>query len=157
MAVYLLNINGMVQRINASPKMPLLWVLRETLALTGTKFGCGKGFCGACTVHIDGEAVRACITTVEQVKDKTILTIEGLSTDNSHPVQQAWIKHQVSQCGYCQSGQIMAAAALLKKHGVLTELLIEQEMSTVLCRCGTYQRIKKAILDASHQYHANET
>ena len=154
MAVYELNINGKPQRVTASPRMPLLWVLRDTLALTGTKFGCGKGFCGACTVHVDGEAVRACITPIEQVKDRPILTIEGLSADNSHPVQQAWLRHQVSQCGYCQSGQIMAAAALLQKHPQVTPELIEQEMNSVLCRCGTYQRIKQAILEAARHTHA---
>jgi isoquinoline 1-oxidoreductase alpha subunit len=153
MSVYILNINGKPHQVTVPENMPLLWVLRENIGLTGTKFGCGKGFCGACTVHAGGEAIRSCITTIEQIKDKPIVTIEGLSTDNSHPLQQVWITHQVSQCGYCQSGQIMAAAALLKKHAVLTEQLIEQEMDSVLCRCGTYQRIKQAILHASHQSH----
>ena len=156
MPVYTLNINGKPQRIKASKNMPLLWVLRENLGLTGTKFGCGKGFCGACTVHAGGEAIRSCITRIEEVKDKEIITIEGLSTDNSHPLQQAWIQHQVSQCGYCQSGQIMTAAALLKKHATVTEQIIEQEMDTVLCRCGTYQRIKQAILHAARQRHEQE-
>lgn len=153
MSVYILNINGKPHKVTAPKNMPLLWVLRENIGLTGTKFGCGKGFCGACTVHAEGEAIRSCITTVEQIKDKAIVTIEGLSSNNSHPLQQAWIQHQVSQCGYCQSGQIMAAAALLKKYSSLTEQIIEQEMDTVLCRCGTYQRIKQAILHASQQPH----
>ena len=154
MSVYILNINGKSHQVSASENMPLLWILRDNIGLTGTKFGCGKGFCGACTVHAGGEAIRSCITPIAEVKDKEIITIEGLSADNSHPLQQAWIKHQVSQCGYCQSGQIMAAAALLKKNAVVTEQLIEQEMDNVLCRCGTYQRIKQAILQASQQTNA---
>jgi isoquinoline 1-oxidoreductase alpha subunit len=156
MSVYTLNINGKPHKVNASKKMPLLWILREVIGLTGTKFGCGKGFCGACTVHADGEAIRSCMTRLEEVKDKAIVTIEGLSADNSHPLQQAWKKNQVSQCGYCQSGQIMAAAALLKKYGTLTEQIIEHEMDGVLCRCGTYQRIKQAILEAAQQVHAQK-
>jgi isoquinoline 1-oxidoreductase alpha subunit len=156
MSVYELNINGIPHQVSAAENMPLLWVLREKIGLTGTKFGCGKGLCGACTVHAGGEAIRACITSIEQVKDKPILTIEGLSSDNTHPLQQAWITHQVSQCGYCQSGQIMAAAALLKKYPSLTEQIIEQEMNSVLCRCGTYQRIKQAILHASAQIHEHK-
>ena len=153
MAVYTLNINGKSHKVDASPNMPLLWVLRDDIGLTGAKFGCGKGFCGACTVHAGGEAIRACITRIEDIKDQAIVTIEGLSTNNTHPLQQAWIKHQVTQCGYCQSGQIMAAAALLNKHANVTEQLINQVMSGVLCRCGTYQRIKQAILDAAQQHH----
>lgn len=156
MSVYILNINGKSHQVSASENMPLLWILRDNIGLTGTKFGCGKGFCGACTVHAGGEAIRSCITPIAEVKDKEIITIEGLSADNSHPLQQAWIKHQVSQCGYCQSGQIMAAAALLKKNAVVTEQLIEQEMDNVLCRCGTYQRIKQAILQASQQTNAQK-
>lgn len=156
MSVYILNINGKSHQVSASENMPLLWILRDNIGLTGTKFGCGKGFCGACTVHAGGEAIRSCITPIAEVKDKEIITIEGLSADNSHPLQQAWIKHQVSQCGYCQSGQIMAAAALLKKNAVVTEQLIEQEMDNVLCRCGTYQRIKQAILQASKQTNAQK-
>ena len=156
MSVYILNINGKSHQVSASENMPLLWILRDNIGLTGTKFGCGKGFCGACTVHAGGEAIRSCITPIAEVKDKAIITIEGLSADNSHPLQQAWIKHQVSQCGYCQSGQIMAAAALLKKNAVVTEQLIEQEMDNVLCRCGTYQRIKQAILQASKQTNAQK-
>ena len=151
MPTYELNINGKPYGIKTAENMPLLWVLREIVGLTGTKFGCGKGFCGACTVHADGNAIRACITPVSAIQGQAIVTIEGLSADNTHPLQVAWQKHQVTQCGYCQSGQIMAAAALLKKYGALNTQLIEQEMNSVLCRCGTYQRIKQAILEASQQ------
>jgi len=156
MPVYSLQINGKRHRVDVSAAMPLLWVLRDIIGLNGTKFGCGKGFCGACTVHAGDEAIRACITRVDEIKDKPIVTIEGLSSDNSHPLQQAWLKHQVSQCGYCQSGQIMAAAALLKKYGALDEALVIREMDGVLCRCGTYQRIKQAILDASREIHGRK-
>ncbi len=153
MSAYTLTINGKPHKVTTSPHTPLIWVLRDIIGLTGTKFGCGKGFCGACTVHAGGKAIRSCITRVEDIKDQPIVTIEGLSADNSHPLQQAWIKHQVTQCGYCQSGQIMAAAALLNQHKAVTEPLIEQAMSSVLCRCGTYQRIRQAILDAAQQRH----
>jgi len=153
MSVYTLTINGKPHKVTSSPNMPLIWVLRDSLGLTGTKFGCGKGFCGACTVHAGGKAIRSCITRVEDIKDQPIVTIEGLSADNSHPLQQAWIRHQVTQCGYCQSGQIMAAAALLDQHEPVSEQLIDQVMSGVLCRCGTYQRIRQAILDAAQQRH----
>jgi len=153
MSVYTLTINGKPHKLTSSPNMPLIWVLRDSLGLTGTKFGCGKGFCGACTVHAGGKAIRSCITRVEDIKDQPIVTIEGLSADNSHPLQQAWSKHQVTQCGYCQSGQIMAAAALLDQHEPVSEQLIDQAMSGVLCRCGTYQRIRQAILDAAQQRH----
>jgi len=153
MSVYTLTINGKPHKVTSSPNMPLIWVLRDSLGLTGTKFGCGKGFCGACTVHAGGKAIRACITRVDDIKDQPIVTIEGLSADNSHPLQQAWNKHQVTQCGYCQSGQIMAAAALLDQHEPVSEQLIDQVMSGVLCRCGTYQRIRQAILDAAQQRH----
>jgi len=156
MSSYSLQVNGKLHQVEVSAQMPLLWVLREVIGLTGTKFGCGKGFCGSCTVHAGDEAVRACITTVEEVKDKPILTIEGLSHDNSHPLQQAWLKHQVSQCGYCQSGQIMAAAALLKKYGTLDEQIVEREMDGILCRCGSYQRIRQAILAAARERHADK-
>lgn len=156
MSAYKLNINGKPYPVQAPKHMPLLWVLREVLGLTGTKFGCGKGFCGACTVHADGEAIRACITPIDAIKSKAIVTIEGLSPDNSHPLQQAWKQHQVSQCGYCQSGQIMTAAALLAKYETLTEAIVEQEMDGVLCRCGTYQRIKQAILSAAQHAHAEK-
>ena len=154
MSAYTLKINGQAYPVEASNNMPLLWVLRESIGLTGTKFGCGKGFCGACIVHADGEVVHSCITPVEAVKDKAIVTIEGLSPDNTHPLQLAWKQHQVSQCGYCQSGQIMAAAALLQRYEHLTEAIVEREMDGVLCRCGTYQRIKQAILTAARHVHA---
>jgi len=157
MAAYTLNINGKQHQVQASKQMPLLWILREDIGLTGTKFGCGKGFCGACTVHADGEAIHACTTRVEDIKDKAIVTIEGLSPDNSHPLQLAWKQFQVAQCGYCQSGQIMAAAALLKKYHTLTEAVVEREMDGILCRCGSYQRIKQAILSAAHRTHVAKT
>ena len=156
MSVYSLQVNGKFHRVEVSGNMPLLWVLREVIGLTGTKFGCGEGYCGSCTVHAGDETVRACITRIEEVKDKPILTIEGLSSDNSHPLQRAWLQHQVSQCGYCQSGQIMTAAALLKKYGSLDEQLVVREMDGVLCRCGSYQRIKQAILSASRERHGDK-
>lgn len=157
MPSYTLNINGKAHKVQTSANMPLLWVLRDNIGLTGAKFGCGKGFCGACTVHADGNPIRACITPVEAIKDRAILTIEGLSADNNHPLQRAWKQHQVSQCGYCQSGQIMAAAALLDRHETITEAAIEQEMDGVLCRCGSYQRIKQAILSAAQERHGKKS
>ncbi|MES2259872.1 MAG: (2Fe-2S)-binding protein [Pseudomonadota bacterium] len=126
------------------PDTPLLWVLRESARLTGTKYGCGIGICGACTVHIDGEPVRSCSVTAASVAGRRVTTIEGLSPDASHPVQRAWIKHDVPQCGYCQSGMIMAASALLKKHPHPTDAQIDEHM-TNLCRCATYHRIREAI------------
>jgi aerobic-type carbon monoxide dehydrogenase small subunit (CoxS/CutS family) len=125
--------------------MPLLWVLRDTLGMTGTKFGCGMALCGACTVHINGDAVRSCITQVSTIAGKTVTTIEGLSTDASHPVQAAWIEEDVPQCGYCQSGQIMTAASLLAKKAQPTDADIDEAMRGNICRCGTYQSIRKAI------------
>ena len=125
--------------------MPLLWVLRDYLGLTGTKYSCGISVCGACTVHMDGDQVRSCVTPVSSADGKSITTIEGLSKNNDHPVQKAWIAEQVPQCGYCQSGQIMAAASLLEKNPTPSDQEIDQAMSTVLCRCGTYPRVKKAI------------
>jgi aerobic-type carbon monoxide dehydrogenase small subunit (CoxS/CutS family) len=139
------SLNGKPQTVNVSPEMPLLWVLRDTLNLTGTKFGCGMALCGACTVHINGEAMRSCVTPVSQVAGKRVTTIEGLSKDNSHPVQRAWIEEDVPQCGYCQSGQIMSAVALLAKKPRPTDADIDDAMSGNICRCGTYQRIRKAI------------
>ena len=130
---------------SVSPDMPLLWVLRDVLDMTGTKFGCGMALCGACTVHINGEATRSCITPVSSVSGKTVLTIEGLSEDGSHPVQKAWIEEDVPQCGYCQSGQIMSAVALLAKKPHPSDTDIDDAMSGNICRCGTYQRIRKAI------------
>jgi len=139
------TLNGKSQTVDVSPDMPLLWVLRDTLNMTGTKFGCGMALCGACTVHINGEMTRSCITPVSAVAGKKVTTIEGLSADGSHPVQVAWIAEDVPQCGYCQSGQIMAAVALLAKKPHPTDADIDDYMSGNICRCGTYQRIRKAI------------
>ena len=145
MASIKFTLNSKPQTVDASPEMPLLWVLRDTLGMTGTKFGCGMALCGACTVHINGDAVRSCITQVSTVAGKTVTTIEGLSTDASHPVQAAWIEEDVPQCGYCQSGQIMSAASLLAKKAQPTDADIDEAMRGNICRCGTYQRIRKAI------------
>jgi isoquinoline 1-oxidoreductase subunit alpha len=145
MASIKFTLNGKPQTVDASPEMPLLWVLRDTLGMTGTKFGCGMALCGACTVHINGDAVRSCITQVSTVAGKTVTTIEGLSTDASHPVQAAWIEEDVPQCGYCQSGQIMTAASLLAKKAQPTDADIDEAMRGNICRCGTYQSIRKAI------------
>jgi isoquinoline 1-oxidoreductase subunit alpha len=139
------TLNGKAQTVDVSPDMPLLWVLRDTLNMTGTKFGCGMALCGACTVHINGEATRSCITTISSVSGKKVVTIEGLSADGSHPMQVAWIEEDVPQCGYCQSGQIMSAVALLAKKPKPTDADIDDFMSGNICRCGTYQRIRKAI------------
>jgi isoquinoline 1-oxidoreductase alpha subunit len=139
------KVNGKAVTVEVAPDTPLLWVLRDSLHLTGTKFGCGIGQCGACTVHIDGEAQKSCQLPVGAVAGKAITTIEGLSADGSHPVQQAWIAEQVPQCGYCQSGQIMQAASLLSKKPKPTDADIDDVMSENLCRCGTYQRIRRAI------------
>jgi aerobic-type carbon monoxide dehydrogenase small subunit (CoxS/CutS family) len=138
-------VNGKSTTVEVDPQTPLLWVLRDTLNMTGTKFGCGMALCGACTVHIDGTAARSCITPISSVAGKKILTIEGLSSDGTHPVQQAWIEEDVPQCGYCQSGQIMSAVALLEKKPNPTDADIDDAMSGNICRCGTYQRIRKAI------------
>ena len=139
------TLNGKSQSVDVDPQMPLLWVLRDTLNMTGTKFGCGMALCGACTVHINGEATRSCITPISAVAGKKITTIEGLSEDGNHPVQQAWIEIDVPQCGYCQCGQIMSAAALLTKKPNPSDADIDDFMSGNICRCGTYQRIRKAI------------
>ena len=139
------TLNGKSTTVNVDPQMPLLWVLRDTLNMTGTKFGCGMALCGACTVHINGEPSRSCIIPVSSVEGKKITTIEGLSEDGSHPVQRAWIAEDVPQCGYCQSGQIMSAVALLAKKAKPTDADIDDAMNGNLCRCGTYQRIRKAI------------
>jgi isoquinoline 1-oxidoreductase subunit alpha len=139
------TLNGKTQTVDVSPDMPLLWVLRDTLNMTGTKFGCGMALCGACTVHVNGEATRSCITPISSVSGKKVTTIEGISADGSHPVQQAWIAEDVPQCGYCQSGQIMSAVALLTKKSDPTDADIDDAMSGNICRCGTYQRIRKAI------------
>jgi isoquinoline 1-oxidoreductase subunit alpha len=145
MPSFALNINGQPTNIEAETEMPLLWVLRDLLGLTGTKFSCGEGLCGACTVLIDGTPTRSCITPVSSVTGKSIVTIEGLSPDGSHPLQKAWLEERVTQCGYCQPGQIMNAAALLQKNPKPTDTDIDAAMADVLCRCGTYQRIRKAI------------
>ena len=138
-------LNGKPQSVDVSPEMPLLWVLRDTLNMTGTKFGCGMALCGACTVHIEGAAARSCVTPVSAVAGEKITTIEGLSSDASHPVQQAWMETNVPQCGYCQPGQIMSAVALLAKKSSPTDADIDDAMSGNICRCGTYQRIRQAI------------
>ncbi len=140
-----LNVNDRDVSVDVDPGMPLLWVLRDTLALTGTKYGCGAALCGACTVHLADEAVRSCVTPVSAVGDRRVTTIEGLSRDRSHPVQQAWLELDVPQCGYCQSGQIMAATALLKRNPQPSDADIDAFMAGNLCRCGTYQRIRAAI------------
>ncbi len=146
-----LNINGRNMSVEASNDTPLLWVLREQLQMTGTKFGCGAGLCGACTVHVNGEAVRSCQTSVSDAAGKKITTIEGLSAKGDHPLQKAWILEQVPQCGYCQSGQIMQAAALLAKNKQPTREQIVTHMNGNLCRCGTYNGIVRAIQRASKE------
>lgn len=151
MAAIHLNINGKQQEVEADPKTPLLWVLREHLNLVGTKYGCGIAQCGACTVHLEGNAVRSCSLPVSAVANKKITTIEGLSEKGDHPVQKAWLEHDVAQCGYCQTGQIMSAVALLKTNPNPTDAQIEAGMSGNICRCGTYLRIKDAIKSVSSQ------
>jgi isoquinoline 1-oxidoreductase alpha subunit len=138
------NVNGKEVKVDVEAEMPLLWVLRDELGLTGTKYGCGISVCGACTVHIDGEPVRSCVLPNSAAAGKKITTIEGLSADSSHPIQKAWVQMQVPQCGYCQSGMIMAAAALLKSKKQPTDADIEQAMTNI-CRCGTYARVREAI------------
>lgn len=140
-----LTVNGKAQEVDVANDTPLLWVLRDTIGLTGTKYGCGMALCGACIVHVDGVATRSCITPVNAVSGKSVTTIEGLSSDRSHPVQQAWMEIDVPQCGYCQSGQIMSAAALLSKTAKPTDADIDAAMAGNICRCGTYPRIRKAI------------
>ncbi len=149
MATHSLQINGKTYTVEADPKMPLLWAIRDLVGLTGTKYGCGIAQCGACTVHLNGNPVRSCSLPISAAAKQKITTIEGLSTDNSHPVQQAWIAEQVPQCGYCQSGQIMAAAALLQRNPHPADKDIDMAMAGHLCRCGTYPRIRKAIKTAS--------
>ena len=139
-----LNINGKTHQVDVEPDTPLLWVIREQVGLTGTKYGCGVAACGACTVHLDGEPVRSCSMPVSAVSGRRVVTIEGLSTNSSHPVQKAWVELDVPQCGYCQSGQIMAAAALLAKKPKPTDKDIDEAMTNI-CRCGTYQRVRAAI------------
>ncbi|MDZ4753510.1 MAG: (2Fe-2S)-binding protein [Phycisphaerae bacterium] len=146
-----LTINGREHVVPAPDGMPLLWVLRDLLKLRGTKFGCGKALCGACTVHLDGVAVRSCVLPVERAVGKSVRTIEGLGDERLHPLQDAWLDHQVSQCGYCQSGQLMAAASLLERNPNPTSAEIDAEMSGILCRCGTYPRIRAAILSVAEK------
>lgn len=144
-----LNINGKTHQIDADPSTPLLWVLRDHLQLVGTKFGCGIASCGACTVHVEGQAIRSCVMPVSGLSGKNITTIEGLSENGDHPVQKAWLEHDVPQCGYCQSGQIMSAAALLAQNSKPTDEDIDNAMMGNICRCGTYVRIKEAIKTAA--------
>ena len=144
MAAITFVLNGTEQKVDVAPEMPLLWALRDVLGLTGTKFGCGAALCGACTVHIDGQPVRSCTTVMKGVAGKRVTTIEGLSADGTHPLQRAWVEEDVAQCGYCQAGQIMCAAALLARTPKPDDRAIDEAM-TNLCRCGTYQRIRAAI------------
>jgi isoquinoline 1-oxidoreductase alpha subunit len=146
-----LHINGRAQQVDVEPDMPLLWVLRDTLGLTGTKYGCGIAACGSCTVHVNGEPVRSCVTPVSKVGGSRVTTIEGLSRASSHPLQKAWIAEQVPQCGYCQSGQIMQAAALLAKNRNPSRAEIVKHMNGNICRCGTYHRIIAAIQRAARE------
>lgn len=155
MATLTLKINSKTHTIDVDPKMPLLWAIRDVIGLTGTKYGCGIAQCGACTVHLEGVPVRTCSLPVASAANKNITTIEGLSTNNSHPVQQAWIDEQVPQCGYCQSGQIMAAVALLKRNANPTDKDIDAAMQGHICRCGTYPRIRQAIKKAATRMTAS--
>jgi isoquinoline 1-oxidoreductase subunit alpha len=151
------EVNGQKKSVDVDPQTPLLWVLRDTLNLTGTKYGCGIAACGACTVHIDGEPARSCVFPVSAVAGKKITTIEGLSQDRSHAVQQAWIAEQVPQCGYCQSGQIMTAVAFLKKNTKPTPADVDEAMSNNVCRCGTAQRMRAAVLKAAQSMNSGRT
>lgn len=150
MAKINLNVNGKKQTVAVDPSTPVLWVLRDHLNLVGTKFGCGIAQCGACTIHVDGNAVRSCILPVSQIENKEVVTIEGLSEHGDHPVQKAWLEHDVAQCGYCQAGQIMTATALLKSNPDPTDEEIEDAMNGNICRCATYLRIKAAIKTATN-------
>ena len=143
--MFSLTVNDASQHVDVSPDTPLLWVLRDHLGLTGTKYGCGMALCGACTVHVNGQATRSCVMPISAAAGKSVLTIEGLSRDGSHPLQRAWIAEEVPQCGYCQSGQIMAAAVLLRENPRPSDADIDDAMSGNICRCGTYQRIRRAI------------
>ena len=150
MAIFNLNVNGKTQSVDVDPDTPILWVLRDHLDLVGTKFGCGMAMCGSCTIHIDGEATRSCVLPVSAAADKKITTIEGLSENGDHPVQKAWLEHDVPQCGYCQAGQLMSAASLLKNNANPTDAEIDAAMNGNICRCGTYVRIKAAIKTAAN-------
>ena len=145
MANITFTLNGAPQSVDVVPEMPLLWVLRDVIGLTGTKFGCGMGLCGACTVHLDGQPVRSCSTPIKSIAGKKVVTIEGLSPNGAHPVQRAWMEVDVPQCGYCQSGQVMTAAALLARKPTPTDADIDEAMRGNLCRCGTYQSVRAAI------------
>lgn len=149
MADYTINVNGKDHQVSADPDTPLLWVLRDELSLVGTKYGCGIAQCGACTIHLDGNAMRSCVLPISVVAKQKVVTIEGLSKGMNHPLQEAWIEHDVPQCGYCQAGQIMSAAALLKENKNPTDADIDAAMHGNLCRCATYTRIKKAIKTAA--------
>jgi isoquinoline 1-oxidoreductase alpha subunit len=144
-----IRVNGVEQTLEVDPEMPILWVVRDILGLTGTKYGCGQALCGACTVHLDGQVVRSCVTPVRRAEGRNITTIEGLSSDGNHPVQKAWVDLRVPQCGYCQAGQIMTAAALLRAKPRPSDDEIDQSMAGNLCRCGTYSRIRAAIRTAA--------
>ena len=150
MKTFSISINGKTHEVNADPSTPMLWILRDHLDMTGTKFGCGIAQCGACTVHLDGVAVRSCQLPIAAINDQEVTTIEGLSENGDHPVQQAWLEHDVPQCGYCQAGQIMTAAALLKQNPNPNDREIENAMHGNICRCGTYTRIKAAVKTASN-------
>ncbi len=156
MANFSIDVNGESRQVNVDPDTPMLWVLRDELNLKGTKFGCGIAQCGACTIHLNGEAVRSCSTPISAIGNASITTIEGLSENGSHPVQEAWMEEDVPQCGYCQAGQIMSASAMLSKIPNPTEADIHQNMSGNICRCGTYPRIKKAIMRAAEKGGNNE-
>jgi isoquinoline 1-oxidoreductase alpha subunit len=145
------TVNGTARTFDGDEDMPLLWYLRDDLRLTGTRFGCGAGLCGACTVHLDGTAVRSCQTPLRTLQNKRVVTIEGLSADGNHPVQRAWVSHDVAQCGYCQTGQIMQAASLLARTPNPTDQDIDRAMTGNICRCGTYQRIRAAIKTAAKE------
>lgn len=150
-----ITVNGKLHSVEVTPDTPLLWVLRDTLGLTGTKFGCGQSLCGACTVHVGGEATRSCVTRISSVSGKSITTIEGLSPNGTHPVQVAWIEEQVAQCGYCQAGMIMTSSALLANKPEPTDADIDDALGGHICRCGTYQRIREAVHHAAKRSGAS--